>query len=76
MELLLVRHAFPARIELTEGRADPGLTSEGQAEAALIARYLINRIIGGRGGQRSILTINETAHLRNSGLPMGLHQNG
>lgn len=36
----------------------------------------INRVVAARSGQRSILTINETAHLRNSGLPMGLHQNG
>jgi 2,3-bisphosphoglycerate-dependent phosphoglycerate mutase len=207
VELLLVRHALPARIELTEGRADPGLTSEGHAQASLLSEYLrseridaiyssplqraqetagptanrlgldivtvdgvaefdrdsseyvpveelrasgdprfhevttgvwsdaaviapferlvtasveqlidrhpgerimivchagvinlylsvvlglaadqrgffypnytsINRVMAGRGGQRSILTINETAHLRNSGLPMGLHQKG
>ncbi len=36
----------------------------------------INRVIAGRHGHRSILTINETPHLRNSGLPMGLHQKG
>ncbi len=36
----------------------------------------INRVIAGRHGHRSILTVNETGHLRNSGLPMGLHQKG
>lgn len=207
MELLLVRHALPQRIELLEGRADPGLASEGRAQALLLADYLqseqidaiyssplrraqetaqptadrlglgittidgvaefdresseyvpveelrasgdpkfleitnafwsnpeligpfqrlvtttiddvimrhpgervviachagvinlylgavlglaadkrgffypnytsINRVIAGRHGLRSILTINETPHLRNSGLPMGLHQKG
>jgi len=34
----------------------------------------INRIAAARGGQRSIVTINETSHLRGTGLPMGLFQ--
>jgi probable phosphoglycerate mutase len=34
----------------------------------------INRVAAARGGQRSIVTINETSHLRGSGLPMGLFQ--
>jgi probable phosphoglycerate mutase len=27
-------------------------------------------------GERSIVTINETSHLRGTGLPVGLHQTG
>lgn len=34
----------------------------------------INRVAAARGGQRSIVTINETSHLRGTGLPMGLFQ--
>lgn len=34
----------------------------------------IHRIAAARSGERSIVTINETSHLRNSGLPMGLFQ--
>jgi 2,3-bisphosphoglycerate-dependent phosphoglycerate mutase len=34
----------------------------------------INRVAAARGGIRSIVTINETSHLRGSGLPMGLFQ--
>jgi probable phosphoglycerate mutase len=34
----------------------------------------INRIAANRGGVRSIVTVNETSHLRGTGLPMGLFQ--
>lgn len=34
----------------------------------------INRVAAARGGTRSVITINETAHLRGTGLPMGLFQ--
>jgi probable phosphoglycerate mutase len=34
----------------------------------------INRVAAARGGIRSIVTINETSHLRGTGLPMGLFQ--
>ena len=34
----------------------------------------INRVAAARGGIRSVVTINETAHLRGTGLPMGLFQ--
>jgi probable phosphoglycerate mutase len=34
----------------------------------------VNRVAASRGGQRSIITINETSHLRGTGLPMGLFQ--
>jgi len=34
----------------------------------------IHRVAAARSGERSIVTINETSHLRNSGLPMGLFQ--
>lgn len=36
----------------------------------------IHRVAASRSGVRSIVTINETSHLRNTGLPMGLFQNG
>jgi probable phosphoglycerate mutase len=34
----------------------------------------IHRVAAARSGARSIMTLNETAHLRGSGLPMGLFQ--
>jgi probable phosphoglycerate mutase len=34
----------------------------------------IHRIAASRGGHRSVVTINETAHLRGTGLPMGVVQ--
>jgi 2,3-bisphosphoglycerate-dependent phosphoglycerate mutase len=34
----------------------------------------IHRVAASRGGHRSIVTVNETAHLRGTGLPMGLVQ--
>lgn len=40
MELLLVRHALPVRRELTEGVADPELSEDGHAQAALLGEYL------------------------------------
>jgi probable phosphoglycerate mutase len=33
----------------------------------------IHRVVASRGGVKSILTVNETAHLRGTGLPVGLH---
>lgn len=36
----------------------------------------IHRIAASRKGVRTIVTVNETPHLRNSGLPMGLVQKG
>lgn len=36
----------------------------------------IHRVAASRSGVRSIVTINETPHLRNTGLPMGLFQKG
>lgn len=36
----------------------------------------IHRVAAASGGQRSVVTINETSHLRNTGLPMGLFQAG
>ena len=36
----------------------------------------IHRVAASRSGVRSVITINETSHLRNTGLPMGLFQNG
>ncbi len=36
----------------------------------------IHRVAAARSGQRSIVTINETSHLRGTGLPMGVFQKG
>lgn len=36
----------------------------------------INRVAAASSGERSVVTVNETAHLRGSGLPMGLFQKG
>lgn len=36
----------------------------------------IHRVAASRSGVRTIVTVNETSHLRNTGLPMGLFQRG
>lgn len=36
----------------------------------------IHRVAASRAGVRSVITLNETSHLRNTGLPMGLFQKG
>jgi probable phosphoglycerate mutase len=36
----------------------------------------IHRVAASRGGHRSVVTVNETPHLRGTGLPMGLLQQG
>jgi probable phosphoglycerate mutase len=36
----------------------------------------LHRFAASRSGVRSVVTVNETAHLRHSGLPMGLFQRG
>lgn len=36
----------------------------------------IHRVAAARGGERSVVTVNETSHLRSTGLPMGLFQKG
>lgn len=33
----------------------------------------IHRVLAARSGQRQIITINETSHLRGTGLPIGMH---
>ena len=40
MELLLVRHAIPARTVVHDGPADPELTEQGHEQARLLAEYL------------------------------------
>jgi len=42
-------------------------------EPARIAE-LINRVAAARGGERSIVTLNESSHLRGTGLPIGVFQ--
>jgi hypothetical protein len=34
----------------------------------------VHRVAAARSGERSIVTVNETPHLRGTGLPMGLFQ--
>jgi probable phosphoglycerate mutase len=36
----------------------------------------VNRVAAASSGERSVVTVNETSHLRGTGLPMGLFQNG
>ncbi len=40
MNLLLIRHALPNRIELAEGRADPDISEEGVRQAKALGRWL------------------------------------
>ncbi len=40
MEIVLVRHGLPLRVELETGIADPGLASEGHEQAEKMAAYL------------------------------------
>jgi probable phosphoglycerate mutase len=40
MELLLIRHALPSRVELDEGPADPPLAPEGHRQAQRLAEWL------------------------------------
>jgi probable phosphoglycerate mutase len=40
VELLLIRHALPVRLEETDGPADPQLAEAGRHQAALLADYL------------------------------------
>lgn len=40
MELLLVRHALPERVEAAEGRADPKLSAKGEQQAELLGEWL------------------------------------
>lgn len=45
MELLLIRHALPIRREVTEGAADPPLSSDGVRQAELLGEYLASEHI-------------------------------
>ena len=45
MELLLIRHALPERVEGSSGPADPGLTDAGRRQAELLAEYLASERI-------------------------------
>ncbi|MEY2399094.1 MAG: 2,3-bisphosphoglycerate-dependent phosphoglycerate mutase [Actinomycetota bacterium] len=40
VELLIIRHALPNRIEIAEGRADPDLSEEGFRQAAALGKWL------------------------------------
>jgi 2,3-bisphosphoglycerate-dependent phosphoglycerate mutase len=40
VNLLLIRHALPNRVELAEGRADPPLSEEGERQAKLLGEWL------------------------------------
>ena len=45
MELLLIRHGLPERIEGADGPADPVLTEEGRRQADLLAGWLAHEPI-------------------------------
>ena len=49
LELLLIRHALPLRVEVATGPADPELSDLGHAQARHLAEYLegerVNRLI-------------------------------
>ena len=45
MELLLIRHALPVRLELAEGPADPPLADVGHRQAAAVAAWLADEPI-------------------------------
>ena len=45
MELILVRHGLPVRLEVVEGPADPELSVEGQDQSARLANYLATESI-------------------------------
>ena len=45
MELIIVRHALPLRVEKESGAADPDLSPEGHNQAKALARYLAHEHI-------------------------------
>ena len=45
MELILVRHGLPQRVELAQGRADPALSDAGWQQARLVAKWLSRETI-------------------------------
>ena len=45
MDIILVRHALPVRIELETGVADPELSAEGREQASKLAAYLSSESI-------------------------------
>lgn len=54
-----------------------GLESQETTRGFFYPNYTsIHRVAASSGGTRSVVTINETSHLRNTGLPMGLFQKG
>ena len=68
-----------AGISLGEGIYEDRLVSLGNAgeRGFFYPNYTsINRVAAASSGERSVITINETSHLRGTGLPMGLFQRG
>jgi len=57
-----------------------GLSGDGNSEFSRGFFYpnytSIHRVAASARGDRSVITLNETSHLRNTGLPMGLFQKG
>ncbi len=45
MELLLIRHAQPLRVQDADGPADPELSEKGHEQARLLAEYLVDESI-------------------------------
>lgn len=44
MELLLIRHALPVRLETSDGPADPRLSATGRTQAEALARHWAGRV--------------------------------
>jgi probable phosphoglycerate mutase len=64
VEPIVARHGLPRRI----ASSGPGFFYPDHTS--------IHRVAASRSGIRSIVTIDETSHLRHTGVPMGLFQKG
>lgn len=73
----VVCHGGVINAYLTATLRMAGLESRETTRGFFYPNYTsIHRVAASSGGERSIVTINETSHLRNTGLPMGLFQKG
>jgi 2,3-bisphosphoglycerate-dependent phosphoglycerate mutase len=79
IEELIERHGGHRIAVVCHGGVINGYLSHilglGDAQGFFYPNYTsIHRVAAARSGERSVVTINETSHLRGSGLPMGLFQ--
>ena len=83
IESIIDRHPGGQRVvAVVSWRRDqplPRLTCSGSSERPRGFFYpnytSIHRVAAASSGERSVVTVNETSHLRGTGLPMGLFQN-